>query len=156
MNFLITVCNMMNPNISNSALKGELFSYTEPILNAISDKLGDNLVKVRTLAEDSLIAMAEHQAFGLQPCLSMLYRSTAPNPQDSKKDKKTMQSNKHIQGRYQALLRILSQFEVKDPSLVKGAVAFALKGIQHNLQDVRNVAYKCMSELYRLVGPNIR
>ncbi len=86
----------------------------------------------------------------------MLYRSTAPNPQDSKKDKKTMQSNKHIQGRYQALLRILSQFEVKDPSLVKGAVAFALKGIQHNLQDVRNVAYKCMSELYRLVGPNIR
>jgi hypothetical protein len=110
---------------------------------------------VRTLAEDSLIAMAEHQAFGLQPCLNMLYRSTNP-PQDGKKDKKTMQSNKHIQGRYQALLRILSQFEVKEPSLVKGAVGFALKGIQHNLQDVRNVAYKCMSELYRLVGPNIR
>lgn len=85
----------------------------------------------------------------------MLYRS-ANQPQDGKKDKKTMQSNKHIQGRYQALLRILSQFEVREPSLVKGAVAFALKGIQHNLQDVRNVAYKCMSELYRLVGPNIR
>lgn len=85
----------------------------------------------------------------------MLYRSANPQP-DTKKDKKSMQSNKHIQGRYQALLRILSQFEVRDPSLVKGAVAFALKGIQHNLQDVRNVAYKCMSELYRLVGPSIR
>ena len=78
MNFLITICSMMSPNISNSALKGELFSYTEPILSAINDKLGDNLVKVRTLAEDSLMAMAEHSAFGLQPCLNMLYRSANP------------------------------------------------------------------------------
>jgi hypothetical protein len=54
------------------------------------------------------------------------------------------------------LQRILSSYDVKDKELIKGCVQFSLKGIQHNLQDVRNVAYRCMSELYRLVGPSIR
>ena len=89
MNFLITICRMMAPNISNQALKGELFSYTRPILSAINDKLGDNLVKVRTLAEDSLMAMAEHPSFGLSPCLNMIF-SSASAPEEGKKDKKNL------------------------------------------------------------------
>ena len=36
------------------------------------------------------------------------------------------------------------------------SVKFAVKGIQHQLQDVRNVAYKCMSELYRFMGMEIK
>lgn len=31
-----------------------------------------------------------------------------------------------------------------------------MKGINHNLQDVRNVAYKCMSEVYRFMKTRIR
>jgi hypothetical protein len=66
----------MSPNISNSNQRGELHAYTEPILTILSDKIGDNLVKARSLAEDSIIAMAEHANFGLQPVLQMLFRST--------------------------------------------------------------------------------
>ncbi len=35
------------PNITNSNLKGELFAYTDPLISALNDKLGDNLIKVR-------------------------------------------------------------------------------------------------------------
>lgn len=51
---------------------------------------------------------------------------------------------------------MLQTFEITERDQVKGSVNFALKGIQNNLQDVRTVAYKCMSELYRLVGPSIK
>lgn len=53
------------------------------------------------------------------------------------------------------ILKILQSFDVKDDNLLKSCVAYSLKGIQHNVQDIRNVAYKCMTELYRLVGPSI-
>jgi hypothetical protein len=59
-------------------------------LSAINDKLGDNLVKVRTLSEDSLMAMAEHPSFGLSPCLNMLFSSANPSPSEGKKDKKNL------------------------------------------------------------------
>lgn len=67
-----------------------------------------------------------------------------------------MQSNKHVIGRYQVLLKILQAFEIEERDLLRNCVVFALKGIQHNLQDVRTLAYRCMSELYRLIGPSIR
>ena len=59
MQFLTNLCKSLNPVISG-ALKGELQSYTEPILSSLIEKLGDNLMKVRTSAEDALLAMAEH------------------------------------------------------------------------------------------------
>jgi hypothetical protein len=76
MTVLINLCKGSTPTINNSNLKGELYSYTEPILSILSDKIGDNLVKVRSLAEDSMIAMAEHPSFGLSPVLTTLFRST--------------------------------------------------------------------------------
>lgn len=52
MQFLINLCrSLTHPNITNSNMKGELFSYTDPVISTLNDKLGDNLAKVRTLAE---------------------------------------------------------------------------------------------------------
>ena len=156
MQTLISICRQVNPKITNAALKGELFAYTEPIISALNDKLGDNLVKVRQLSEESFMALAEHSQFGVGACFNVLFRS---GPDPSKKEgaqKKSVNSNKHVIGRYQVLLRMLQSFDITENGMVKDCVAFSLKGIQNNLQDVRNVAYKCMSELYRLVGPNIR
>lgn len=63
------------PAIQNASLKGELFAYSEPILSALNDKLGDNLVKVRQLAEESIMSLAEHPNFGVGACLSTIMRS---------------------------------------------------------------------------------
>jgi hypothetical protein len=55
------------------------------------------------------------------------------------------------------LLKVLQQFDLGgERELTKACVTYCLKGVQHNLQDVRTLAYKCMSELYRIVGPSIR
>ena len=78
MQFLTNLCRNLRP-ILNGSLKGELQSYTDPILSALVEKLGDNLMKVRNSAEDALLAVAEHPCFGIQTCLNVLSR-TAPPP----------------------------------------------------------------------------
>ena len=59
MQFLTNLCRNLRP-VLNPGLKGELQSHTDPILSCLVEKLGDNLMKVRTSAEDALLAMAEH------------------------------------------------------------------------------------------------
>jgi len=86
-----------------------LQSYTEPILSCLVDKLGDNLMKVRSSAEDALLAMAEHQAFGVSAGINSLIR---PAPAANAKDaKKNLNSNKHIIGKYSVLLKMLQSFD---------------------------------------------
>lgn len=63
------------PQITNANLKGELYAYTDPIISTLNDKLGDNLVKVRQLAEETFLSMAEHPNFGVGACLNVLMRS---------------------------------------------------------------------------------
>lgn len=93
----------------NGGLKGELQSYTEPILSCLVDKLGDNLMKVRASAEDAIMAMTEHPSFGVSLCLHNLIKP-AP-PADAKDAKKNLASNKHIIGKYSVLLKMLSSFD---------------------------------------------
>jgi hypothetical protein len=108
MQFLTNLCRNLRP-VLNPSLKGELQSYTEPIISCLVDKLGDNLMKLRSSAEDSLVAMAEHQAFGITVCLNNLIRP-AP-PAGSKDAKKNILSNKHIIGKYSVLLKMLQSFD---------------------------------------------
>jgi hypothetical protein len=54
------------------------------------------------------------------------------------------------------LLKALQSYTITDKGLVREVVSYCVKAIQHNLQDVRIVANKCMTELYRIVGPTIR
>lgn len=152
MTFLTNLCRNLKP-ILNPGLKGELQSYTEPIISSLVEKLGDNLMKVRSSAEDAILAMTEHQAFGSQVVLQILTRP--PGSGAAKDNKKNMMSNKHIIGKYSVLLRMLQAVEF-NPEQLRSSVQFSLKGIQHNLQDIRNVAYKCMTEIYRSMGPEIR
>jgi hypothetical protein len=97
MQFMVSLCRSLErPNVNSAALKGELAAYTEPILAALNDKLGDNLVKTRQLAEEAFMAMAEHSSFGVNTCVGSVIK--AGNAQ-SKDGKKAMQSTKHLVGR---------------------------------------------------------
>ena len=83
--------------MTGSSLKGELNSYMEPILSALNDKLGDNIVKTRQLAEESFMAMAEHQSFGVNICVNSLLKASSTGKEGA--SKKPMQSTKHLVGR---------------------------------------------------------
>lgn len=67
-------------------------------------------MKVRASAEDALLAMAEHPAFGVQVCLSVMTRppgAVTAGISGQKDTKKTVNSNKHIIGKYSVLLKML-------------------------------------------------
>jgi hypothetical protein len=63
------------------------------LFSVLIEKLGDNLQKVRTAAEDTILAMCDHDGFGTKMTMNALTRSIAPK-NSSKTAKKTMNSNK--------------------------------------------------------------
>ena len=81
-------------------------AHGDPILQCLIEKLGDNLQKTRVLAEDAIVAMCLHHAFGTRMCLSTITRPI--KKQEGTNAKKTMNSNKQVIGKYNLLHRILS------------------------------------------------
>ena len=103
---LTTLCNEVRPNLTE-AQKRELNGNTaDYILSILIEKLGDNLLKVRTAAEDALLSMVEHPGFGVKTVFASLVRSV-PAKASSTTAKKTMNSNKQVIGKYSTLYRIL-------------------------------------------------
>jgi hypothetical protein len=54
---LTNLCRNVNPVLGDK-LKGELQHYVDPVVTSLMEKLGDNLLKVRTSAEDALLSVA--------------------------------------------------------------------------------------------------
>jgi hypothetical protein len=96
------------------------------------EKLGDNLAKVRSSAENALLAMCNHSAFGVAPCIDAILRSAGPAP-NQKNAKKAMNSNKLIIGKYSTLARILSEVQDIPQDQLQASSKFAGKGLQHAL-----------------------
>lgn len=67
-----------------------------------------------------------------------------------------MNSNKLIIGKYLTLQRVLSDSGDIQDDILQLILRFCLKGVQHQLQDVRMPATKCLVELYKRIGSSIR
>ena len=59
---------MAEVNLQTNQLR-EVQSAAEIILQTLVEKLGDNLQKLRASAEDGILAMCLHQAFGTKLCI---------------------------------------------------------------------------------------
>jgi len=66
---------------------------------------------VRGAAEDTILAMCDHDGFGTKMTMNAIVRSVA-SKNSSKTAKKTMNSNKQIIGKYQTLHRILQEVRI--------------------------------------------
>lgn len=67
-----------------------------------------------------------------------------------------MNSNKLIIGRYQTLARILAEIPGIQQENLHSSLDFAGQGLIHALQDVRQPAQKCIVELYKYLGDEVR
>ena len=119
------------------------------------EKLGDNLAKVRQASENALLAMCNHSAFGVTPVIQAISRSQAA-ASGPKTTKKAMNSNKLIIGKYQTLARILSEAPNIPQDQLYVSLDYSAAGLAHALQDVRQPAQKCIVELYRYLGDEVR
>lgn len=71
---MTNLCRNVSPNLGDK-LKGELQHYLDPVVSSLMEKLGDNLLKVRTSAEDALLSLAQHPCFGVQLVLNVMLRN---------------------------------------------------------------------------------
>ena len=152
---LTNLCTQSNPSMDFGQRK-EVEKNTDAIVSTLVEKLGDNLAKVRLNAENAMVAMCNHDAFGAAPPINQLLRTANPSGANASKAKKTMNSNKLIIGKYQTLARILGEVPNIPNDLLQKCLPFSNKGLQHALQDVRQPAQRCMVELYRYFGGTVR
>ena len=59
------------PNVNlTGAFRNQFNTYTDLIMANLADKIGDNLQKVRSSAEDALLSAAGHKEFGIRMALT--------------------------------------------------------------------------------------
>jgi len=59
-------------------LKSELQAFKDPIVSQLVQLLGDNVIKMRNVADDALLAVSMHPQFGVQQILLNLTASAQP------------------------------------------------------------------------------
>lgn len=141
------------PNVGlDGALRSAFSSYADPILQTLTEKIGDNLQKIRQRADDAYYAAAGHPQFGIKLCLSYLTNDVpAPAKTKNPKGKKPVLTSKQLKAKYELLRKLLESYHFSPDQQVL-ATKYAVKGIQHTQNDVRAPAYECMCELYRQMG----
>ena len=154
--FLTSLVQRIDPSLSGMQQR-EVSGHHTVILTNLIEKLGDNLAKVRQASENALIALCNHSAFGNAVCISNIVSHGSKAPAAGPKNaKKTMNSNKLIIGRYQTLARILAEIPGIQQEHLHSSLDFAGQGLIHALQDVRQPAQKCIVELYKYLGDEVR
>ena len=98
------------------------------------EKLGDNLAKVRVAADNAILAMCSHSAFGVSPCITEIAKGSSKTGAAGQKNaKKAMNSNKLIIGRYQTLARILGEVPNIPEDQLYVSLDFSAVGLAHAL-----------------------
>ena len=90
------------------------------------------MAKVRNGAENAIMAMCGHTAFGVAMCVDAVIRNQV-KPTAKEGAKKAMNSNKLIIGKYQILSRILGESQDIPDQQLQSSLTFAGKGMQHAL-----------------------
>ena len=69
MYLLATACNTY-PNVRLGGGEKSQFSiYVDRIVGTLTEKIGDNLQKIRASADEAFLAVASHPEFGVRLCL---------------------------------------------------------------------------------------
>ena len=121
------------------------------ILNNLVDRLGENLIKTRKIAIESIVQMTKCKSFGAQMTIPFLVKKKAVT-------NKTYQinSNKQLVARYNTLYRVLTEHSHQmNDSLYEQSLTFTISGVSHALQDVRQAAIQNLVELYRTMGDRV-
>lgn len=101
-------------------------------MSTLTEKLGDNLQKIRGAAEDAFISVTGHREFGIRLALSYLCTDAPVNPKPVKKGaKKPVTSNRLLQAKYQTLYKMLCSFQFNKEQQATAA-KYAVKGLENS------------------------
>lgn len=125
--------------------KNEMISYIDNVLGVLLEKIGDNNPRMKELAENAFLALANNPIITCQNCVNALLRGLEKNKKSA--------SFRHIAGRLTVLLEIVKNFGISNSNVpFQTTVEFAVKNLDHQNPEVRNAAIALLVEIHKTAG----
>lgn len=144
---LSLLLNLLSKPTPKFSPRSELSSYIDNIIAVLLEKLGESNARVKELAENAFLALANSPIVSCGSCVAALIRGV-----QGEKSKKAS-SFRHIAGRLGVLLEIVRNFGINNANVpFQSTVEFALKNLDHQNPEVRNACIALLVEIYKIVG----
>lgn len=125
--------------------RNEMISYIDNVLGVLLEKIGDNNPRMKELAENAFLALANNPIVTCQNCVNALLRGLEKNKKSA--------SFRHMAGRLTVLLEIVKNFGINNANVpFQSTVEFAIKNLDHQNPEVRNAAIALLVEIHKTVG----
>lgn len=122
--------------------------YIDEVASQLVNRVGDNNGRIRDKALEIGIELAAHPMGGHNLLVDHITRAAGK--------KAATQSVRQLVGKYKLLHDILVNTPVTKPAEQKSCLNFAIAGYKNSSKEIRDEAYNCIIELYRVMGTSIR
>lgn len=123
--------------------------YIEEIVSNIANRVGDNNGRIREKAFEIGVEMAAHPMAGHSMVISQITRAPAGKRSAS-------QSVRQQAGKYKLLYEVLVNTPVTKPAEQRSVATFSVAGFKNSNKEIRENAYNCIIELYRVMGSSMK
>ena len=126
----------------------EANGYIDDIASGIASRVGDNNSRIRETSLECGVEFAAHPIAGHALVIDHLTRTGT---------KKNMSNSVRQQvGKLKLLGEILTNTSITKPQEQRECLNFALAGYKNSNKDIRESAYRCIIELYKVMGDSIK
>jgi centrosomal protein CEP104 len=121
--------------------------HIDEIAGGIAARVGDNNSRIREKALEVGIELSAHPMAGHNIIIDHLSRTGGK--------KNVANSVRQQVGKYKLLHHVLMNTPISKPQEQRTVLNFALAGYKNSNNDIRNQAYECIIELYKVMGDSI-
>ena len=147
---VIKTCDLINNILAayQDPAPSDATFYIDEIVASITNRVGDNNSRIRDKALDIGIEMAAHPMAGHSQVVSQITRTSTGKAQS--------QSVRQQAGKYRLLYEILVNTPVTKPAEQRKCATFSVAGFKNSNKEIRENAYNCIIELYRVMGSSMK
>lgn len=121
--------------------------FLDEIISNLINRVGDNNARIRDKSLETGIEFSAHPMVGHSLIIDHLTRKSA---------KKSAASVRQQAGKYKLLHEILINTPISKPAEQKSCLNFSIEGFKNSSKDIRDNAYNCIIELYRVMGSSLK
>jgi centrosomal protein CEP104 len=121
--------------------------YVEEVVSNVVNRVGDNNGRIREKALETGLELSAHPIAGHNMVIDHITRKPSK--------KGASQSVKQQTGKYKYLSEILRNTPVSKPAEQRTCMTFCVAGFKNSSKEIRDNAYNCIIELYRVMGSSI-
>lgn len=121
--------------------------YIDEIASGIAARVGDNNSRIREKALEVGIDLSAHPIAGHNLIVDHLSRTGGK--------KNVSHSVRQQVGKYKLLHHVLMNTPISKPQEQRTVLNFALSGYKNSNNEIRNQAYECIIEVYKVMGDSI-